>query len=93
MQHIGKWLIGMALHTIKSYSTSPPNFRQPLMTLTQLIPLGLYLQSNLGPLTPASSASSGQSVISYLAIMKEFKTQLNEMGEMIANSTHVATML
>ena len=35
----------------------------------------------------------GQSVISYLTIMKEFKTQLEKMGETITISTHAATTL
>ena len=35
----------------------------------------------------------GQSVISSLTIMKEFKTQLKKMGETIAASTHAATTL
>ena len=35
----------------------------------------------------------GKSVVSYLTVMKEFKTQLEKMGEMIATSTHTATTL
>ena len=35
----------------------------------------------------------GQSVVSYLTVMKEFKTQLEKMGGMIATSTHAATTL
>ena len=35
----------------------------------------------------------GQSVSSYLTVMKEFKTQLEKIGETIAASTHAATTL
>ena len=35
----------------------------------------------------------GQSVVSYLTVMKEFKTQFEKMGETIAASTHSATTL
>ena len=35
----------------------------------------------------------GQSVISYLTTMKEYRAQLDKMGEQIANSTHAATIL
>ena len=35
----------------------------------------------------------GQSVTSYLTVMKKFKTQLKKMGETIAASTHTATTL
>ena len=35
----------------------------------------------------------GQSVMTYLTIMREYRTQLKKMGEIIANSTHVATIL
>ena len=35
----------------------------------------------------------GQSVTYYLTVMKEFKTQLEKMGETIAASTHAATTL
>jgi gag-polypeptide of LTR copia-type len=35
----------------------------------------------------------GQSVVTYITTMKEFKNQLTKMGETIANSTHLATLL
>ena len=35
----------------------------------------------------------GQSVVSYLTVMKEYKSQLEKMGEWIANSSHAATIL
>ena len=35
----------------------------------------------------------GQSVVSYLTSMKEFRSQLKKMGENIADSTHAATLL
>src|SRR3979490_3615176 len=35
----------------------------------------------------------GQSVITYLTTMKEYRTQLKKMGEIIADSTHAATIL
>ena len=35
----------------------------------------------------------GQSVITYLTTMREYKNQLKKMGEIIADSTHTATIL
>jgi gag-polypeptide of LTR copia-type len=35
----------------------------------------------------------GQSVVTYLTTMKEFRSQLSKMGEVIADSTHAATIL
>ena len=35
----------------------------------------------------------GQSVITYLTTMREYKNQLKRMGEIIADSTHAATIL
>ena len=35
----------------------------------------------------------GQSVITYLTTMREYKNQLKKMGEIIADSTHAATIL
>src|SRR3979490_68738 len=35
----------------------------------------------------------GQSVITYLTVMREYRTQLKKMGEIIADSTHAATIL
>ena len=35
----------------------------------------------------------GQSVVSYITSMKEFRSQLKKMGEHIADSTHAATLL
>ena len=35
----------------------------------------------------------GQSVVTYLTTMREFKNQLKKMGEIITDSTHVATIL
>ena len=35
----------------------------------------------------------GQSVITYLTTMKEYRSQLKKMGEIITNSTHTATIL
>ena len=35
----------------------------------------------------------GQSVITYLTIMREYKNQLKKMREIIADSTHTATIL
>ena len=35
----------------------------------------------------------GQSVITYLTTMREFRNQLKKMGEVIADSTHAATVL
>ena len=35
----------------------------------------------------------GQSVISYIMTMKEFKSQLEKMGETIADSSHAAILL
>ena len=35
----------------------------------------------------------GQLVITYISTMKEFRNQLKRMGEMIPDSTHVATLL
>jgi hypothetical protein len=35
----------------------------------------------------------GQSVITYITTMKEFRNQLNKMGEVISDSTHAATLL
>ena len=35
----------------------------------------------------------GQSVVTYLTTMREFRNQLKKMGEVIANSTHAATIL
>jgi gag-polypeptide of LTR copia-type len=35
----------------------------------------------------------GQSVVTYLTTMKEFRSQLSKMGKVIADSTHAATIL
>ena len=35
----------------------------------------------------------GQSVVTYLTIMREYRNQLKKMGEVIADSTHMATIL
>ena len=35
----------------------------------------------------------GQQVTSYLTVMKEFRSQLDRMGESIPDSTHAATIL
>ena len=35
----------------------------------------------------------GQSVITYLTTMREFRNQLKRMGEIITDSTHAATIL
>ena len=35
----------------------------------------------------------GQSVITYLTTMREYRNQLKKMGEVIADSTHAATIL
>ena len=35
----------------------------------------------------------GQSVVTYLMTMREFRNQLKKMGEIIANSTHMGTIL
>jgi hypothetical protein len=37
--------------------------------------------------------TEGQSVISYITTMKEFKSQLKRMGESIADSSHAAILL
>ena len=35
----------------------------------------------------------GQSVVTYLTMMRDYKNQLEKMGETIADSTHAATIL
>ena len=37
--------------------------------------------------------AEGQSVVTYITVMTDFKNQLLNMGEIIADSTHVATLL
>ena len=37
--------------------------------------------------------TEGQSVITYITVMKEFRNQLKRMGEVIPDSTHAATLL
>ena len=37
--------------------------------------------------------TEGQSIITYITIMKEFRNQLKRMGEVIPNSAHAATLL
>ena len=37
--------------------------------------------------------TEGQSVSSYLTVMKEYKNQLGKMGETIAPSSHATTIL
>ena len=37
--------------------------------------------------------TEGQSIITYITIMKEFRNQLKRMGEVIPDSTHAATLL
>ena len=37
--------------------------------------------------------TEGQSIITYITVMKEFRNQLKRMGEVIPNSTHAATLL
>ena len=37
--------------------------------------------------------TEGQSVISYITIMKEYRNQLNKMGETVADSSHAAILL
>lgn len=37
--------------------------------------------------------TEGQSVITYIPIMKEFRNQLKRMGEIVPDSTHAATLL
>ena len=96
-------VIGIMLHIVKYYYASPLSYRHQWIT-DKLAEAWNVLKIKFKSKDPSKISiirtqynnyhmQEGQSMSSYITAMKEFKIQLEKMGETIANSTHAATLL